>query len=35
MDAFGKGNYKIIDKQNIIATFGSHIHNISFNIDYT
>jgi hypothetical protein len=35
MDAFGEGNYKIIDKQNIIAYFGGRIHNISFNIDYT
>ena len=35
MDAFGEGNYKIIDKQNIIAIFGGRIHNISFNIDYT
>jgi predicted O-methyltransferase YrrM len=35
MDAFGNGNYTIIDKQNIIANFGGRIHNISFNIDYT
>ena len=35
MDAFGKGDYKIIDEQNIIANFGDRIHNISFNIDYT
>jgi FkbM family methyltransferase len=35
MDAFGEGNYNIIDKQNIIANFGGRIHNISFNIDYT
>jgi lipopolysaccharide biosynthesis glycosyltransferase len=35
MDAFGEGNYKIIDKQNIIANFGGRIHNICFNIDYT
>jgi predicted O-methyltransferase YrrM len=35
MDAFGQGNYKIIDKQNIIANFGGKIHNISFNSDYT
>ena len=35
IDAFGEGNYKIIDKQNIIANFGGRIHNISFNIDYT
>lgn len=25
----------IIDKQNIIATFGGRIHNIIFNHDYT
>ena len=35
MDAFGEGNYQIIDKQNIIANFGGRIHYISFNIDYT
>ena len=35
MDAFGEGNYKIIDKQNVIANFGGRIHNITFNIDYT
>jgi lipopolysaccharide biosynthesis glycosyltransferase len=35
IDAFGEGNYKIIDKQNIIAKFGGRIHNISFNIHYT
>ena len=35
MDAFGEGNYKIIDKQQIIANFGGRIHYISFNIDYT
>lgn len=35
MDAFGEGNYNIIDKQNIIANFGGRIHNISFNINYT
>ena len=35
MDAFGEGNYKIIDKQNIIAKFGGRIHYIRFNIDYT
>jgi len=35
MDAFGEGNYKNIDKQNIIANFGGRIHNISFNNDYT
>ena len=35
MDAFGEGNYTIINKQNIIANFGGRIHNISFNSDYT
>jgi hypothetical protein len=35
MDAFGEGNYKIIDEQHIIASFGGRIHYISFNIDYT
>ena len=35
MDAFGEGNYTIIDKQNIVANFGGRIHNIRFNIDYT
>ncbi len=35
MDAFGEGMYKIIDKQNIIATFGGRVHKISFNDDYT
>jgi len=35
MNAFGKGNYKIIDKQNIIANFGGREHSIKFNIDYT
>ena len=35
MDAFGEGNYTIVDKQNIIANFGGRIHNISFNSDYT
>lgn len=35
MDAFGEGNYKIIDKQNIIANFGGREHSIKFNIDYT
>ena len=32
---FGEGNYKIIDKRNIIANFGGRIHNIILNIDYT
>jgi predicted oxidoreductase len=35
MDAFGEGDYTIIDKQNIIARFGGRIHNIIFNHDYT
>jgi hypothetical protein len=35
MEAFGEGNYKIIDKQHIIANFGGRIHNITFNNDYT
>ena len=35
MDAFGEGDYTIIDKQNIIARFGGRIHNIMFNDDYT
>ena len=35
MDAFGEGNYKIINKQNIIANFGGREHSIKFNIDYT
>lgn len=35
MVAFGEGNYKIIDKQNIIAYFGGREHSIKFNIDYT
>ena len=35
MDAFGKGYYTFINKQNIIAKFGGKEHNISFNDDYT
>ena len=35
MDAFGQGNYKIIDEKNIIANFGGRTHNISFNTGYT
>jgi len=35
MDAFGEGNYKIIDKQIIMANFGGRQHRIKFNIDYT
>ena len=30
MDAFGKGNYVIVDKQNIIARFGNKTHVIKF-----
>ena len=35
MNAFGEGNYEIIDKQNIIANFGGRIHHIIFNNNYT
>lgn len=35
MDAFGKGNYAIVDKQNIIARFGNKTHVIKFNNNYT
>ena len=35
MNAFGVGHYTIIDKNNVIARFGSREHNISFNNDYT
>ena len=35
MDAFGKGNYVIVDEYNIIAYFGGRIHNIQFNNNYT
>jgi hypothetical protein len=35
MSAFGQGEYKIIDKDNIIAIFGGRIHKINFNNDYT
>ena len=35
MDAFGEGNYRILDKQNIIADFGTRTHHITFNSDYT
>jgi hypothetical protein len=35
MDAFGPGNYQIINAQNIIAIFGGKIHDICFNDDYT
>ena len=35
MDAFGKGTYKIIDNQIIVANFGHREHAITFNEDYT
>jgi hypothetical protein len=35
MEAFGDGNYEIIDDFNIIANFGGREHNIKFNNDYT
>jgi hypothetical protein len=35
MDAFGIGNYKIIDNYNITAYFGNREHNIKFNKNYT
>ena len=35
MNAFGKGSYEFIDKQNIIANFGGRVHHIIFNDDYT
>ena len=35
LDAFGEGDYKIIDKNNIIANFGCKEHNIEFINDYT
>ena len=35
MEAFGDGNYEIIDDFNIIANFGGIIHNINFNNNYT
>ena len=35
MNAFGLGDYYLIDKQTIIAHFGGREHNISFNDDYT
>ena len=35
MDAFGKGYYKFIDEQNIIAYFGCREHDIKFNSSYT
>jgi hypothetical protein len=35
MEAFGKGEYKIVDRENIIANFGGRIHNIIFNDNHT
>jgi hypothetical protein len=35
MDAFGEGNYEIIDELNIIANFGGRKHKIKFSDDYT
>ena len=35
MDAFGEGEYRILDKHNIIAKFGGRIHHLMFNHDYT
>jgi hypothetical protein len=35
MDAFGDGNYTIIDNHNIIAYFGYREHHIKFNENYT
>jgi len=35
IEAFGDGNYEIIDDFNIIAKFGGREHNIKFNNDYT
>jgi len=35
MDAFGEGEYKIIDDYNIIAYFGCKEHHIKFNKNYT
>jgi hypothetical protein len=35
MNAFGAGNYDIIDDFNIIAKFGGREHNIQFNNNYT
>jgi FkbM family methyltransferase len=35
MDAFGVGNYKLIDNHNITAYFGGKEHNIQFNNNYT
>jgi hypothetical protein len=35
IEAFGDGNYEIINDFNIIANFGGREHNIKFNNDYT
>jgi hypothetical protein len=35
MDAFGEGNYQVIDNYNIVAYFGCREHYIKFNNDYT
>uniref|UniRef100_A0A6C0KV58 Uncharacterized protein n=1 Tax=viral metagenome TaxID=1070528 RepID=A0A6C0KV58_9ZZZZ len=35
MDAFGKGEYEIIDKNNIIAKFGGKVHDIHFYENYS
>jgi hypothetical protein len=35
MDAFGEGNYVIVDKQTVKAYFNYKTHNIIFNNDYT
>lgn len=34
MDAFGDGNYEIINNYNIIANFGGKIHQIKFDNEY-
>jgi hypothetical protein len=34
MDAFGEGNYSVIDNYNIVAYFGCREHNIKFNDNY-
>jgi len=35
MDAFGEGQYKIMDKQTVVAFFGGREHTITFNNDFT
>jgi hypothetical protein len=35
MDAFGEGEYKIVDNHNIIAYFGNREHHIKFNENYS